>query len=368
MKILHLIYDDINNPWLGGGGAVRTYEIYKRLAKKHEITVVTGNYPNAKGEEEKDGITYERIGSDKNYLWSRLTYSLNAPKLIKGSDCDIVVEDFSAFSPCFSPLHTKKPVVVSIQNVFGIHAIKKYKILGVIAFICEKFGLKLYKNFIVVSLSIKEQLKSVNCGNMLVIPNAVDCSLMHLKTTEKNYILYLGRIDIYQKGIDVLLKSFSKIAKHKDVKLIIAGSGKEKDIDNLRNLIRTLDLENRVDFVGRIFNREKNELLSSCLFVCMPSRFESWGIVAIEAAACGKPVIGTKIFGLCDSIKDSKTGILVESDNPDELYRAMIRLIESEDLRRRFGENGKIWAQNFRWDTVAQIQENFYTECIKNIT
>jgi glycogen synthase len=365
MKILHLIYDDINNPWLGGGGAVRTYEIYKRLSERHKITVITGNYPNAIREEEKDGILYKRIGSGKNYLWSRLTYSLNAPKLIKKSDCDIVIEDFSAFSPIFSPLHTKKPVIASIQNLYGIHAIKKYTLLGFVAFIFEIFGLKLYENYIVVSSSIEKKLKSSNVGKINIIPNGVDNSLLHLATIQKNYILFLGRIDIYQKGIDVLLKSFSKITEHEKIKLILAGNGKKKDITKLKYLIEIFALGDRVDFLGKVSEQKKKELLSNCMFVCMPSRFESWGMVAIEAAACEKPIIGAKIPGLCDAVKDGETGILVKPDNSEELFQAMVSLIENKSLRIKFGKNGRRWAQNFNWDIIAQTQEDFYSKCIK---
>lgn len=365
MKILHFIYDDINNPWLGGGGAVRTYEIYKRLAERHKITVITGNYPNATREEEKDGILYKRIGSGKNYLWSRLTYSLNAPKVIKKSDCDIVIEDFSAFSPCFSPLHTKKPVIASIQNLYGVHAIKKYRLLGFVAFIFENLGLKLYKNYVVVSPSIENKLKSSNVGKINMIPNGVDTSLVHLATIEKKYILFIGRIDIYQKGIDVLLKSFSKITKHEKIKLIIAGSGKKKDITKLKHLIEIFALGDRVDFLGKISEQKKKELLSNCMFVCMPSRFESWGMVAIEAAACEKPIIGAKISGLWDAVKDGETGMLVEPDNSEELFQAMVTLIGNKNLRRTLGKNARIWAQNFNWDSIAQSQEEIYAKCIK---
>ena len=357
----------MNNPWLGGGGAVRTYEICKRLAERHEIIVITGNYPTAKREEEKDSILYKRVGYSKNYLWSRLTYSLNAIKLIKKSDCDIVVEDFSAFSPCFSPLCTKKPVIASIQNVYGMHAIKKHNILGIVAFIFEKFGLKLYKNFIAVSQSIGEKIESVNSGKINIIPNGVDKSLLHFNITEKNYILFLGRVEIYQKGIDVLLKSFSEIAKHENIKLIIAGGGKTKDIDKLKDLIVTFDIGEQVDVLGKVSEQKKNELLSNCIFVCMPSRFEAQPIVPLEAAACGKPVIGTKIPGLWDTVKDGETGLLVEPDNSKKLYQAMTKILKDGDLRGRLGKNGRSWAQNFSWDVAAQLQERFYIECIKNI-
>ena len=74
MKICHLIYDDIANPWLAGGGAVRAREIYRRLAERHQVTLITGLFPGAQREEELDGIRFVRVGSDRSYARSRLAY------------------------------------------------------------------------------------------------------------------------------------------------------------------------------------------------------------------------------------------------------------------------------------------------------
>jgi len=369
MRILHVIYDDLKNPWLGGGGAVRTFEIYKRLVKKHEITVITGSYPNAK-KEHKEGILYERAGSSRGYFLSRLSYSLSAPKLIKKKDHDILIDDFSAYSPCFSPLHTKKTIIASIQNLYSTHAVKKYK-FGVIPFLFESRGLKLYQNFILVSPSLEAQLKTrilkeegSRKSRVTVIPNGVDESLFSLKTSEENYVLFLGRIDVYQKGLDTLLEAFKEVVKHeKKVKLIIVGGG--KDDDKLKRMISKTSLDD-VDFLGRVSDEKKKQLLSKCLFVCMFSRYEAYGIVAIEVAACGKPVIGTKIPGLRDTIKDGETGILVEPDDSKEAYKAMMRLIEDEHLRKNLGISGRRWAKTFNWDAVAKMQEEFYFKCLKS--
>jgi len=365
VKILHLIYDDIENPWLGGGGAFRTLEIYKRLAKQHEITVITGNYPDAKKDEEREGVLFKRAGSSKSYLLSRATYSLNAARLVRQLDFDIVVEDFSAFSPCFTPLYVRKPIIASIQNLYSTHAIKKYKVLGIAAFLLERFGLKLYRHFIVVSPSLKDQLeKLVPAARRIdVIPNSVDESLLSLEVTERNYILFLGRIDVYQKGLDILLQAFKEIVKrtHK-VKLVIVGGG--KDINNLKGLVSRLHLGDSISLEDRVYGRRKEELLSSCLFVCMPSRFESFGIVAIEASASGKPVIGTKIPGLRDSIRDGETGILVKPNNTKELSEAMLRLIDDAALRKRLGQAGREWAKNFSPEQTARMTEEFYLQCL----
>ena len=71
MKICHLMYDDIANPWLGGGGAVRAMELYRRLSSRHEITVVSGLFPGAEPETERHGLRLLRVGSARSYALSR---------------------------------------------------------------------------------------------------------------------------------------------------------------------------------------------------------------------------------------------------------------------------------------------------------
>jgi len=131
-------------------------------------------------------------------------------------------------------------------------------------------------------------------------------------------------------------------------------------------MIKKLNLKNRVDFLGDLTEEEKKKFLSSSMFVVMPSRFEGWGIVAIEAQACEKAVIGTDIPGLKDAVKNSETGILVEPDNPYALMIAMKSLIEDKEKRLRLGRNGKVWAKNFKWDNIAKEQLEFYKEVINN--
>jgi len=82
MKILHLIYDHINNPWVGGGGAVRVYEIYKRLADRHYITIVCGKYPEAKDYEEGN-LRFHFVGTSKNnYVLSTFSYAVKAAQFL----------------------------------------------------------------------------------------------------------------------------------------------------------------------------------------------------------------------------------------------------------------------------------------------
>ena len=365
MKILHFIYDDLDNPWLSGGGAIRTYEIYKRLAKKHKIIVITGNYPNAKSEK-KEGILYKRIGFGTNYFISRITYSAFAPIIIKYAEFDILVDDFTAFSPIFPWLFTSKPTVVSIQaslNLYDTHAKKKYGLFGTIPSLILRKGLIKYKNLILVSSSILNQVVNYNISatNIKIIPNGIEDSLFRKTTTEENFILFMGRLQIYEKGLDLLIDAFKLLfSEFNGLKLIIAGDGRDKK--KLEKLIKNIP---NVEYVGKLTGEDKERFLHSCLFVCLPSRFESWNMVAMEAQASSKPVLGCKIPGLCESVINGETGILVEPNSHEKLAKGMRLLIKNVDIRKKLGENANKWAKNFNWDNIAKEQEKFYLEILK---
>src|SRR5437868_5654598 len=84
MRILHIIYDDTRNPWLGGGGATRTFEIYRRIAERgHKVLIVCGNYPGAPSRENRRGVFYRHVGLTQSYVLSRLSFVVGAARLIK---------------------------------------------------------------------------------------------------------------------------------------------------------------------------------------------------------------------------------------------------------------------------------------------
>lgn len=369
MKILHLIYDDIRNPWCGGGGAVRAYEINRRLARRHDITVITGNYPGAKNEV-IDGVRYVRVGSGRSYLLSRTTYSLLVPVISKNFGYDILVDDFSAFSPSFAPLWGKGKVVASILSYLGPHSFRKYPLVGALGFLFEYIYNKTCDVVITISPWLEEKIRGTKPNaRVRCIYNGVNDELFHVPSDrEEDYILFIGRIDIYTKGIDTLLEAFAKVScRVPGVALKLAGKGKERDLRKALSLIKKLNIGGKVEIIGPVYDlKRKARLFARSKFVCVPSRFEGWPIVSVEAAAVGKPVVGSRIPGLLDAVKDGETGILVPPEDPEKLADAMVYLLEHEDERRRLGENGRRWARRFRWDEIAQQQEKFYMEVLRN--
>jgi glycogen synthase len=359
LKILDIIYDDIKNPWCGGGGALRICKVNECLARHNDITVLTGHFPGAQ-DEVVYGARYRRVGTNASYVLSRISFSLLVPWYIARFRGDVVVNECSFFAPSLADLYTRRPVVNVIHHLMDRHAFKIYPVIGFFPFLSERAILKTARNVITSAKSIREEIEKRYADKRVKnIPNGVSEEFFALDPEEKPFILSLGRIDIYMKGLDLLLEAFSRM-RSPSVCLKIAGAGKPGDMRRLTELIKRFSLGNRVEYLGRVGEQEKLELLRTCLFLAMPSRFEGWGITAVEANAAGKAVLGTEVRGLTEAVENNQTALLIEPESVDQLASAMDFLVENEDERRRLGRQGREWAKRFSWESIAEEQLAFY--------
>ncbi len=377
MRILHIIYDDIENLWVGGGGATRTLEIYSRIARMgHRVVVVCGNYPGAPRRHTRMGITYRHVGAASPYAWSRLTFMPGAARLIKRGGYDIVIEDVSPFSPVGAPLWCgHAPAVASVQNLSGSHAIAKYGLLGWGPRLIERPLLSLFRNFVAVSPGIADQLKErFGSKNVRVIPNSVGQGFLEAAATQEEpvaegrYILSLGRIDVYQKGLDRLIAAFDQVADQlPDTRLIIAGDGTSGQADALRSLVARARHAARIKLAGKVDQAEAATLMKGAALLAMPSRYEAWPLAAIEAGAVGTPAVGSDIIGVRDAAPQfpKAHGELVPEGDIEALTRTMLKVLTNQNLRHDMGEQGKAWASRFTWDALAEEQSAFYEELLR---
>ena len=359
MRIKHFIYDSFNNPWLDGGQASRTHEIYRRLNNNNEITVYSGRYPYLPKEKKLENIRYKFLGwPSSNFILNKISFSLESMNY--SNDCDLLVKDVSAFSPFF-PKKTDIPTVCSICNIYENHALA-YGPVGIIAKFYEKIYPKFYDNYIVVSEDIKNKICQVRKGkktNIKVIPNGVDKTLLNLKRSEKDYILYIGRLDIYQKGLDVLIDAFAKIKDKTDLNLIIIGDGLQKY--KLEKMIKQMKLEQRIRMVGRMNGDKKLSFISNSMFLCCPSRFEGDPIVSLESFACGKPIIASSAI----TNASSERSIILKNLNSNNLAKKILLLSENKKLRKKLGDSARTFARQLTWDKIALNQQIFYEQIIK---
>lgn len=366
VRIVHVIYDDVGNPWLGGGGAARALAVNRRLLDKGaEITMICGNFP-ARGDAQRyDGLTVLRPGSDRSYLRSRLSFARGAEELLGTMDYDLLVHDASAFHPIESDSSHRAATVGIVHHILGRALFHKFAVLGLLPYWWERQIIGAFTNIITVSEPVREHIRKGynSTASIDVIPNGVDPELLEVEPVETDAILFLGRLDIYQKGIDVLLGAFARLGETRaGITLIMAGSG--KDEHKVRVAVERLGLQERVRFEGRVDGAAKIECLRSCLFCVMPSRYEGWPVVAIEAGACGKPVIGTRIDGFRDAVLEDDTGLLATPDDAESLVTCMERLLDDEAMRRRLGANGRARARAFTWDQITDRQWAVYQRVV----
>jgi glycosyltransferase involved in cell wall biosynthesis len=366
MKIGHVIYDDPGNPWLGGGGAVRALEVNRRLARSgHEIDMLAGGYPDAHGSEPVPGFRVAYAGRSASYVASRLAYSSRAAQFVARDEFDLIVEDTSPFT-CVRPYaHGDRPVIGIVHHLVGKAILRKYPLIGYLPYRWEPLNIRGFRDILTDSHDVAQQISSaINPdASIETIPNGVDQALLNAAADEKKNVLFLGRLETYQKGLDVLIEAFVYLSRtHPDVRLVIAGSG--KDEAGLRREIDRLDVANRIDLVGRVEGNRKIDLLRTCLFCVMPSRYEGWPTVGLEAAACEKPVIGTDISGFAEIVQHEKTGLIVSVDDAAALGAAMIRLVEDKALRRRLGTQARDWARDYTWDRIAERQLAYYEQVL----
>ena len=173
-------------------------------------------------------------------------------------------------------------------------------------------------------------------------------------------ILFLGRIHKI-KGLDLLIESFRQI-NNENVKLVIAGgdSGFKGEIEKL---IGNYDLTDKVIFPGVLTGRDKIEALTDCDVFVMPSRYESFTTSGLEAMACSKPLILTKNNHIHTWVNDN-TGLVCEFD-PNDLSNCLEKLLNDEDLCKKFGKTGQnLIESKYNWDKVLDQIEDIYRKCI----
>ena len=369
MKICHLMYDDIANPWLGGGGAVRAMELYRRLSSRHEITVVSGLFPGAERETERHGLRLLRVGSARSYALSRLGYCRAAVAQLQRLEWDLWINEFSAFAPLRVPAALRRQGLLLFYHFMGWHALAKHPLVGSVAWLCERRALRAYGRILTIAPSVQARVqRCARDAAVDIVYSGVDRRFSALASEEDPYLLYFGRMDIHTKGIDLLIAAFAEIAaEHSDIQLKLAGRGTPKQLARVRSLVRRAGVEDRVEIIGRVEEERQGELLRRALVVCVPSRYEGWCMVAVEAAAAGKAVLGTDIDGLRDAVRHDETGVLVPPDDVGALADGMRAMIADDSKRQVLGAAGRAWAGRFSWDRLAEDLEDVYLRTVKEM-
>jgi glycosyltransferase involved in cell wall biosynthesis len=164
---------------------------------------------------------------------------------------------------------------------------------------------------------------------------------------------YLGRLKRY-KGVHLAVQAFAAM-RHPTAVLEIAGAGDYRPA--LERLAASLDLGERVRFLGRISEAEKLALLRRSWALVFASPKEGWGITNLEAAACGTPVVASNSPGIRESVLDGETGYLVPHGDVPAMAAAMSRVAADPALVARLGARARAFAETFTWERAAEETE-----------
>lgn len=333
----------------------------------HIVTWFTSKFSGARKEEKIGGVNIVRRGS-------YLTVFLYAPffYLFSKQKFDLVIDEIHGI-PFFTPLFVRIPKIAFIHEVaaeiwdymfpFPLNKIGKF---------IEPLYFKIYANMIfwidadsTIDDLEKKGIKKSNC-NVINCP-ASNKTLLGLPNKEKiPTFIFVSRV-VRMKGIEDVIKAFFYIQKElKDAKLWIVGDGDKKYIEELKETIRSYSISTKVNFFGHVSSDKKLELMKKSHLLLHASVKEGWGLVVIEAASQATPSVVYNVSGLKDSVKNGKTGIVLEENNAKEMAKEALMLINNKKKYLSFQKNGLLWAKSLSWERATKQSEALLNQVLRS--
>jgi len=356
-------------PRLGG---VQTYilNVSKEMKKLgHEVAVVCSDEGDKlKRKEIIQGVQvyrYKMPKLDPEKLWRwPIEHNNAAKKLITDeglSDCNVAISRAALYVEGLIEVFGKDKVIYIAPNFLDKYdqLIKPSKERKKSKAVLEKMEKKAISNLdkiITLSEMVKRQVSEINPNkNIRVIKPGLDFEKFKISELKEKNAIYVGRLS-EEKNVIGLLRAFKKI---KSGKLIVVGGGPEEEM--LKRFAKDNGLDQKIKFVGWRDDPE-NFLKKASVFI-LPSIYESFGHVFLEAMASGLPIIAFKpndktiITAADEIVKDGKTGFLVE--NEKGMGEKIEELLEDEKLRKKIGREARNEVEKYSWKKTAKEILNF---------
>ncbi len=217
-------------------------------------------------------------------------------------------------------------------------------------------------------------------ARVFIVPPGVDLATFRpLDRTEARrkigldgpMVLFVGRLERL-KGVEVAIGALALLGDraHPDLRLVVLGEdsrdGDESEKERLKAVASTLGIRDRVDFLGSVAHHELPYFYSAANVCVMPSYSESFGLVGLEAQACGCPVVASDVPGLRSVIRDGVSGYLIAGDDPAEYADRIGRLLADPELARQFGCRASLLAQRFSWTRTADRLDALFDDAVES--
>jgi len=337
-------FDNPAQPHYNGGGVAVVEMIATRLLPHFDVTVLTAA-PTARTVV-RDGVRYKSIPIGRaGPRAGQLLYHAMLPFAARRIPHDLWIENFTPpFSTSFLPLFSRSTVLGLVQALSGNEMSSRYHLPF---FVIERLGLRFYRDVVVLNPADQEMLHSYSpSAAVRLIPNGIpQRTLDEALLGCGEHILFLGRIDVWKKGLDLLLGAYEKSGL--SMPLLIAGAGVPREERRLAGLIS--DMGASVRWVGHVTGQAKQELVDRCAFLVLPSRHETFGLVALEAMSRGKPVVH---FDL-PTLRWMDGDVRVPPYDVGAVAGQMRDLAGDQVARRELGRTAHAAAQRYSQDETA---------------
>ena len=383
MRVLHLSWEF--PPRIIGGIASHVFDLSRALVRRGiEVHLVTCNFPGAQEYENVDGVDVHRVES---YAAgdSFLSWALRMQKNMERSSCDLInfikgidlihAHDWLSGVAGIGLKHLyRKPLITTMHSTeygrrVGIH--NDFQ-----ASIHEIEGWLSHESWRIITCSYYMRNHVSWClrvpeNKICVVQNGVDVNKFNFgmnywevrnrfaRGSEK-ILLFVGRF-VPEKGLDTLIEALPRILSNGiDAKIVAVGEGPQ--LEEYQQMADQYELTNKILFVGHVEDWTLRALYRVADVTVVPSRFEPFGIVALEAMAARCPLVVCAVGGLNEIVDNEATGLKVPTNNSDALAWAIVRMIRDVKFKDWIINNGYqkcVW--NYNWNNIAEWTAGVYS-------
>jgi len=371
--------------WRFGGPVRVAYDVSRKLVERgHSVTVYTSDILD---ENTRVGAFYRNVEGVNVYYFRNLSLYVARRRMYVTPSLISAVKDSAKFfdvvhihgnrttqSPILHYFLKKNSVPYVVQAHGGLPSMSGHRLKRLYDLF---FGYPLLRDASkVIALTRTEVQQFLSVGvpksKIAVIPNGIDLTeysdLPSKGSFKKKFgldknekiVLYLGRIHEI-KGIDILVRAFANIL-HKlgDVRLVIVGPD-DGYLGEIEALTKALRIEGKVLVSGALYGVAKLEAYVDADVYVLPSRYETFPMTVLEAYACGKPVIASKVGELTDLVADGQTGLLVDPGNTVQLAKNILYLLNDKGRAKEMGLRGKQFVkENFTVEKAVDKLQYLY--------
>ncbi len=358
MRILWLAHRDPGNPI--AGGAERTiYEVCKRLIRNgHTIILLTGGWKNCKTIDNFEEIKIFRFGKN-------ISLHLVVPVFLLKHHFDLVVNDLGHAVPWFSPTILNKHNIAFFRHLHARSLPGQVKpIIAKTITAIERCYFILYHDSVFVTESTTSKNDLIELGikedKIILTPPGVDFNLFYPSSKSKYpSLVYFSGMRKYKRPLEILYLLNRLIEKFADLKLFIIGTGPEEQ--KMKDLASDFNLQNYVEFKGRISNEELRDIVALSWLNVHTSVTEGWGYSILEASAAGTPTVAYDVPGVSDAVKDGLNGIKIKDGNREAFIDAIFSIL---DYPEKWWVSSVEVAQKYSWDKTVEL----WIKLLKEVT